>query len=385
MPRKKKTSGDAESGVAIEALPELQAEVVPEELEENINETLARTEIVNQITDTPARRLALDAMLTAAMSKLGKGAVMRAGSNESLNIECLSMQHPLIDGMLGRGLPFGRVVEIYGPESSGKTTLALHAIAMAQMTGGRAAFIDVEHALDPEYAKALGVNMDDLLISQPDDGESALELCDMMVKTAAIDVIVVDSVAALVTKAELEGEMGDQHVGRQARLMSQALKKITASISRSNCVVIFINQLREKVGVMFGNPEVTSGGRALKFYASVRIDVRKTEQIKATGRDLVVGHKMKLKTVKNKVFPPFRTCEIELRYPQTNKDGKYISAGGFDIAGAILDLAISKKVIVQNGSWFSYKDKNMAQGREAARQALLDNTDLFNEIKSQVL
>jgi recombination protein RecA len=269
------------------------------------------------------------------------------------------------------GVPRGRVVEIYGPESSGKTTLALHIIAEAQKMGGTAAFVDVEHALDPTYANGLGVDLDSLLVSQPDTGEQALDIAEMLVRSNAVDVVVVDSVAALVTKAELEGDMGDTHVGLQARLMSQALRKLTAAISRSKCVMIFINQLREKVGVMFGSPETTSGGRALKFYASVRLDVRKLEQIKI-GQD-VVGSRTRVKVVKNKVAPPFRQAEFDITY------GKGISK-----MGSILDVALERNIVAKSGSWYTYGDVRVGQGRENSKAYLEEHTDLAEEIAGKI-
>ena len=268
------------------------------------------------------------------------------------------------------GLPRGRVVEIYGPESSGKTTLALHVIAEAQKAGGTAAFIDVEHALDPTYAQALGIDLDNLLVSQPDAGEQALDIAEMLVRSNAVDVVVVDSVAALVTKAELEGDMGDTHVGLQARLMSQALRKLTSAISRSKCVMIFINQLREKIGVMFGSPETTSGGRALKFYASVRLDVRKLEQIKV-GQD-VVGSRTRVKVVKNKVAPPFRQAEFDITY------GKGISK-----MGSIIDVALERNIVGKSGSWYTYGEQRIGQGRENAKAFLEEHTDVADEIATE--
>jgi recombination protein RecA len=269
------------------------------------------------------------------------------------------------------GLPRGRIIEIYGPESSGKTTLALHVIAEAQKLGGTAAFVDVEHALDPAYAQGLGIDLDNLLVSQPDAGEQALEIAEMLVRSNAVDVVVVDSVAALVTKAELEGDMGDTHVGLQARLMSQALRKLTSAISRSKCVMIFINQMREKIGVMFGNPETTSGGRALKFYASVRLDVRKLEQIKV-GTD-VVGSRTRVKVVKNKVAPPFRQAEFDITY------GKGISK-----MGSIIDVALERNLVGKSGSWYTYGEQRIGQGRENAKAFLEEHTDVADEIAAKI-
>jgi len=302
----------------------------------------------------------------------GKGAVMMMNEKPQNEVGVISTGSITLDVALGiGGLPRGRIVEIYGPESSGKTTLALHVIAEAQKLGGTAAFIDVEHALDPTYAASLGVNHDALLISQPDAGEQALEIADMLVRSNAVDVIVIDSVAALVTKAELEGDMGDAVVGQQARLMSQACRKLTAAVSKSNCIVIFINQLREKIGVMFGSPETTSGGRALKFYASVRIDVRKTEQIKI-GTD-VVGNRTKAKVVKNKMAPPFKVGEYDIIF------GKGIST-----TGCILDLALEKGVVGKAGSWWTYGETRIGQGRENAKVFLEEHTDLMKEIDEKV-
>jgi recombination protein RecA len=298
---------------------------------------------------------------------------MRMGDfQERMAYEVISSGSIALDLALGvGGFPRGRVVEIYGPESSGKTTLALHAIAEAQRAGGTAAFVDVEHALDPNYAAALGVDLDSLLVSQPDTGEQALEIAEMLVRSNAVDVVVVDSVAALVTKAELEGDMGDAHVGLQARLMSQALRKLTAAISRSKAIMIFINQLREKVGVMFGSPETTSGGRALKFYASIRLDVRKLEQIKI-GQD-VVGTRTRVKVVKNKVAPPFRQAEFDITYGR-----------GISKMGSILDVALDQNIVGKSGSWYTYGDQRIGQGRENAKVFLEEHSDLADEISTKI-
>jgi recombination protein RecA len=297
---------------------------------------------------------------------------MKMGGFEKMAIEVIPTGSIALDLALGvGGVPRGRVVEIYGPESSGKTTLALHIIAEAQKLGGTAAFIDVEHALDPTYANGLGVDLDSLLVSQPDTGEQALDIAEMLVRSNAVDVVVVDSVAALVTKAELEGDMGDTHVGLQARLMSQALRKLTSAISRSKCVMIFINQLREKIGVMFGSPETTSGGRALKFYASVRLDVRKLEQIKI-GQD-VVGSRTRVKVVKNKVAPPFRQAEFDITY------GKGISK-----MGSILDVALERNIVAKSGSWYTYGDIRVGQGRENSKAYLEEHSDLADEISAKI-
>src|SRR5687768_10291940 len=309
--------------------------------------------------DDMDRNKALDAALTQIERAFGKGSIMRLGQRESVvEAEAVSTGSLGLDIALGiGGLPRGRVIEIYGPESSGKTTLALHVIAEAQKVGGTCAFIDAEHALDPSYAKKLGVNLDDLLISQPDTGEQALEIADTLVRSGAIDVIVVDSVAALVPKAELEGEMGDTHVGLQARLMSQALRKLTASISRSKCMLVFTNQIRSKIGVMFGSPETTTGGNALKFYASVRLDVRRIGQVK--DRDEVVGNQTRVKVVKNKVAPPFRVVEFDIVYGE-----------GISKSGELIDLGIRAGVVEKSGSWFSWNGQRIGQGRENAKTYL---------------
>ncbi|HEY6235306.1 MAG TPA: recombinase RecA [Candidatus Elarobacter sp.] len=317
------------------------------------------------------------AALTNALAQIerqfGKGSIMKMGEfSDRMAFDVISTGSIALDLALGvGGLPRGRVVEIYGPESSGKTTLALHVIAEAQKAGGTAAFVDVEHALDPAYAQALGIDLDNLLVSQPDAGEQALDIAEMLVRSNAVDVVVVDSVAALVTKAELEGDMGDTHVGLQARLMSQALRKLTSAISRSKCVMIFINQLREKVGVMFGSPETTSGGRALKFYASVRLDVRKLEQIKV-GQD-VVGTRTRVKVVKNKVAPPFRMAEFDITY------GKGISK-----MGSIIDVALERNIVGKSGSWYTYGEQRIGQGRENAKSFLEEHTDVADEIATKI-
>lgn len=319
------------------------------------------------------KQKALEAALAQIEKNFGKGAIMKLGeaaSRQSMPViptGCLSLDHALGVG----GVPRGRIIEIYGPESSGKTTVALHIVAQAQKQGGIAAFIDAEHALDPAYAAALGVDVDELYISQPDTGEQALEIAEALVRSCAIAVVVIDSVAALVPKAEIEGEMGDSHVGLQARLMSQALRKLTGGLSKTETSMIFINQLREKVGIMFGNPEVTTGGKALKFYATVRLDVRKAEIIK-NGAD-IVGTRAKVKVVKNKVAPPFKVAEFDILY------GKGISR-----EGSILDLASDNKIISKTGSWYSYNDLRMAQGRDNARTFLEDNPELCDEIEAKV-
>ena len=316
---------------------------------------------------------ALEIALAQIEKQFGKGAIMKLGDNStSLNISAIPTGCIDLDIALGvGGIPRGRIIEIFGPESSGKTTIALHVVAQAQKMGGTAAFIDAEHALDPVYAESLGVNVDDLYVSQPDTGEQALEITESLVRSGAIDVVVVDSVAALVPKAEIEGDMGDSHVGLQARLMSQALRKLTGAINKSNCVVIFINQLREKVGVMFGNPETTPGGKALKFYASVRLDVRRIETLKAGGE--AIGSRTKVKVVKNKVAPPFRTAEFDMLYGE-----------GISREGSVIDQAVNRKIMTKSGAWFNYGDMRIAQGRDNARQFLKDNPELCDEIENKI-
>ena len=316
---------------------------------------------------------ALDAALSQIEKQYGKGAVMKLGDPAStMNVETIPTGSLSLDIALGLGgIPKGRIVEIFGPESSGKTTVTLHMIAEVQKRGGIAGFIDAEHALDPAYAKAIGVDVDNMYISQPDNGEQALEITETMVRSGAIDIVVVDSVAALVPKAELEGDMGDSHVGLQARLMSQALRKLTGCVAKTNTVVIFINQLREKVGVMFGNPETTTGGKALKFYASIRMDVRRIETLKA-GND-AVGSRTRVKIVKNKVAPPFRVAEFDMLYGE-----------GISKEGSILDMAIDRRIIIKSGSWFSYGEMRMAQGRENARLFLKDNPEVCQEIENKI-
>ena len=314
--------------------------------------------------------------LQAAMAKIekdfGKGSIMKLGEERIDNIEVIPSGSIALDHALGvGGYPRGRIVEIYGPESSGKTTLALHAVAEAQKQGGIAAFIDAEHAFDRFYAANLGVNVDDLLISQPDNGEQALDIADQLIRSAAVDIIVIDSVAALTPKAELEGDMGDNKVGLQARLMSQALRKLTATINKTKTTCIFINQLREKIGVMFGNPETTTGGNALKFYASVRLDIRKSSSIK--DGDEVVGNEVKVKVVKNKVAPPFRTAEFDIMFGE-----------GISKSGEIVDLGVEYNIIKKAGSWFSYGDSKLAQGRDSVKQLLNDNPELSDEIEAKI-
>lgn len=322
--------------------------------------------------DNMDRQKALDAALAQIDRAFGKGSAMKLGSREAIEIESVSTGSLGLDIALGiGGLPRGRVVEIYGPESSGKTTLALHTIAEAQKAGGTAAFIDAEHALDPGYAKKLGVDIDELIVSQPDTGEQALEIADTLVRSNAVDILVVDSVAALVPRAEIEGEMGDSHVGLQARLMSQALRKLTGSINRSKCMVVFINQIRMKIGVMYGSPETTSGGNALKFYASVRLDIRRIGQIK--DRDEIVGNTTRVKVVKNKVAPPFKQVEFDIMYGL-----------GISKVGEILDLGVKAGIVEKSGSWFSYNSTRIGQGRENSKSFLLENLDICQELENAI-
>ncbi len=316
---------------------------------------------------------ALDAAISHIEKQYGKGAVMKLGdATVNMGIETVPTGSLSLDIALGvGGVPRGRIIEIYGPESSGKTTVALHMVSEVQRRGGIAGFIDAEHALDPVYAKNIGVDIDELYISQPDSGEQALEICETMVRSGAVDIVIVDSVAALVPKAEIDGEMGDSHVGLQARLMSQALRKLTAIVSKSNCIVVFINQLREKIGIMFGNPETTTGGRALKFYSSIRIDVRRTETLKQGGE--MIGNHTKVKIVKNKVAPPFKTAEFDIMF------GKGISR-----EGDIIDLAVAKDVVEKSGAWYAYKGEKIGQGRENAKQYLVENPEICDEIETLV-
>ncbi|WP_028830296.1 recombinase RecA [Proteocatella sphenisci] len=318
------------------------------------------------------KRKAIESTMAKIEKEFGKGSVMMLGENAKMNLEVISTGSLGLDLAIGiGGIPKGRIVEVYGPESSGKTTVALHAVAEAQKAGGVAAFIDAEHALDPAYAKALGVDIDSLIISQPDTGEQALEITDTLVSSGVVDIIVVDSVAALVPKAEIEGEMGDSHMGLQARLMSQALRKLASSTNKSKTIIIFINQLREKIGIVFGNPETTTGGRALKFYASIRIDVRRIDSIKQG--DQIIGNRTRAKIVKNKVAPPFRQCEFDIMYGQ-----------GISKVGELVDLAADIDVIKKSGSWYAYNDNKLGQGRENVKTYLLDNKDIMDEIEKKV-
>jgi|TARA_B110000211_G_scaffold12137_1_gene12690 recombination protein RecA len=330
-------------------------------------------EVVKLTSQDKDKNVALEAAISQIDKAFGKGSVMKLGtSGMNLDIQAISTGSLGLDVALGiGGLPKGRIVEIYGPESSGKTTLALHVVAESQKIGGTCAFIDAEHALDPVYAKKLGVNIDELLISQPDAGEQALEIADTLVRSGAVSVLVVDSVAALVPRAELEGDMGDSHMGLQARLMSQALRKLTSSISKSNCLVIFINQIRQKIGIMFGNPETTSGGNALKFYASVRLDIRRIGAIK--DKDDIVGNQTRVKVVKNKVAPPFRTVEFDIMYGE-----------GISKNGEIIDLGVAAGIIEKSGSWFSYNEQRIGQGRENAKKFLAENVEIAIELEEKI-
>ena len=315
---------------------------------------------------------ALEAALGQIEKQFGKGSIMKLGDFQAMNVEAIPTGALSLDIALGiGGIPRGRIIEVYGPESSGKTTLTLHMIAEAQKLGGEAAFIDAEHALDPVYAKHLGVDIDNLIVAQPDTGEQALEIAEALVRSGALDVIVIDSVAALVPKAEIDGDMGDSHIGLQARLMSQALRKLAGAINKSKCVIIFINQLREKVGVMFGNPETTAGGRALKYYSSVRLDIRKVENIKQDGE--VVGNRARVKVVKNKVAPPFREAEFDIVY------GKGISK-----EGNLLDIAVNLDIIEKSGSWFGYNGERIGQGRENVKKYLQDNPEIAKEVEEKI-
>ena len=332
--------------------------------------------MAKEMSDSEAQRLEKLKILQSTLDKIeknyGKGSVMKLGDHAAEKVDVISTGSINLDAALGvGGFPKGRIIEIFGPESSGKTTLAIHAIAECQKQGGIAAFIDAEHAFDSFYAKKLGVDIDNLLVSQPDNGEQALEIADNLIRSGAIDIIVVDSVAALTPKAEIDGEMGDSKVGLQARLMSEAMRKLTSTISKTNCCCIFINQLREKIGVLFGNPETTTGGNALKFYASVRVDIRRIQAIK--DGDQNVGNRVKVKIVKNKVAPPFRTCEFDLMFGE-----------GISKLGEIIDLGVEHEIIKKSGSWFSYGDTKLAQGREALKQVLRDNPELCDELEAKI-
>lgn len=331
------------------------------------------TKSITKVSDENSKEKALQTALGQIEKQFGKGAIMRLGENKTMNVGHVSTGSLSLDLALGiGGLPRGRIIEIYGPESSGKTTLSLHCIAEGQKDGGNVAFIDVEHALDPVYAAALGVDVDSLLVSQPDTGEQALEITEALVRSGAIDVIVVDSVAALVPRAEIDGEMGDAHVGLQARLMSQALRKLAGAIAKSNCVAIFINQLREKVGIVYGNPEVTPGGRALKFYSSVRIEVRKGEKIKS-GSD-IIGSRTRAKVVKNKIAPPFKEAEFDIMY------GKGISR-----TGELLDLAVEYNIVQKSGAWFSYDGERLGQGRDNVKILFEENQEIAQKVEAQLM
>ena len=324
------------------------------------------------MAENSEKKKALDAALSQIEKQFGKGSVMKLGEYKAMEVEAISTGALSLDMALGiGGLPRGRIIEIFGPESSGKTTLALHVIAEAQKLGGEAAFIDAEHALDPVYAKRLGVNIDELIVSQPDTGEQALEITESLVRSGALDVVVVDSVAALVPKAEIDGDMGDSHMGLQARLMSQALRKLAGAVNKTKTVIIFINQKKKKIGVMFGNPETTTGGRALKFYASVRLDIRKIENIKQDGN--VIGNRVRVKVVKNKVAPPFREAEFDIMYGE-----------GISKVGNIFDMAVNMDIIEKSGSWFSYNGNRIGQGRENVKKYLKDNPELLDEIEKKV-
>ena len=318
-----------------------------------------------------SRLKAVDLAVEQIERQFGQGSIMKLGEGMRVAVETIPTGSVSLDIALGGGIPQGRIVEVYGPESSGKTTLALHTVAEVQRKGGLAAFIDAEHALDPEYASKIGVNLDDLLISQPDTGEQALEICETLVRSSAVDVVVVDSVAALVPRAEIEGEMGDSHMGLQARLMSQALRKLTGVIAKSNTTVIFINQLRMKIGVMFGNPETTAGGQALKYYSSVRLDIRRTEQIK--DGDNIIGNHVKVKVVKNKIAAPFKIAEFDIMYNE-----------GISKAGDMIDLAVKHELVNKAGAWYAYNDEKIGQGREAAKQFLRDNPKVMAALEKEI-
>ena len=328
--------------------------------------------VIEAASPASDKKKALETAMAQIERTYGKGSIMRLGENQGIVVDSIPTGSLALDGALGiGGVPKGRIIEIYGPESSGKTTLALHIVAEAQKRGGEVAFIDAELALDPTYARALGVNIEDMLIAQPDTGEQGLEICEALVRSGALDVIVVDSVAALVPRAEIEGDMGDAHVGLLARLMSQALRKLAGSIAKTNCVVIFINQLREKVGVMYGNPEVTTGGRALKFYSSVRIDVRRVEALKVGGE--VIGNRTRAKVVKNKVAPPFREAEFDIMYGE-----------GISKYAELVDLAVKLDIVHKSGSWFSMGDERIGQGRDSVKQYFMENPEICDQVEEQI-
>jgi recombination protein RecA len=365
---------------AIEKEPTVAKSLEKSDSRKSASASTSSTPVVREIAKPareperdPARDSALNRAVQQIEKQFGKGAVMTLDSDKSASIDGIPTGSLSLDIALGgRGVPRGRVLEIFGPESSGKTTLCLHIVANAQKAGGVAAFIDAEHALDPSWAKRLGVKLDDLLVSQPDTGEQALEICELLVRSNAVDVIVIDSVAALIPRAEIEGEMGDSHMGLQARLMSQALRKLTAAIAKSRTTVIFINQIREKIGVMFGNPETTPGGRALKFYASVRIDVRRTQTIKEA--EVSIGARTRARVVKNKIAPPFRDAEFDIMFER-----------GISYEGDLLDLAVLGNIVEKSGAWFNYKTTRLGQGRENAKQFIFENKDLAEEIRVAVL
>jgi len=339
-------------------------------MEPKVNKEVVKAD--KQVSTEKAERMkAIDLAMAQIEKQFGAGSIMKLGEAHKIDVATIPTGSLSLDLALGGGLPQGRIVEIYGPESSGKTTLALHAVAEVQKNGGTAAFIDAEHALDPDYASRIGINLDTLLISQPDTGEQALEIVETLVRSSAVDIIVVDSVAALVPRAEIEGDMGDAHVGLQARLMSQALRKLTGVISKSKTTVVFINQLRIKIGVMFGNPETTAGGQALKYYASVRMDIRGSEQIK--DGDVSIGKHVKVKVVKNKVAAPFKVAEFDIMFNE-----------GISVAGDIIDLAVKFELVVKSGAWYSYKDEKIGQGREAAKQYLKDHPELIKTLDKDI-
>lgn len=354
--------------------PELKTEEKAETMDQ-VKKDRTKSDRGDHTKDTKAekqsRLKAVDLAVEQIERQFGQGSIMKLGEGMRVAVETIPTGSVSLDIALGGGIPQGRIVEVYGPESSGKTTLALHTVAEVQRKGGLAAFIDAEHALDPEYASKIGVNLDDLLISQPDTGEQALEICETLVRSSAVDVVVVDSVAALVPRAEIEGEMGDSHMGLQARLMSQALRKLTGVIAKSNTTVIFINQLRMKIGVMFGNPETTAGGQALKYYSSVRLDIRRTEQIK--DGDNIIGNHVKVKVVKNKIAAPFKIAEFDIMYNE-----------GISKAGDMIDLAVKHELVNKAGAWYAYNDEKIGQGREAAKQFLRDNPKVMSALEKEI-